>query len=438
MHSFNNIIIDLTFILLQLFMFLGNYHLLSKKILHPSVLFSMLWLSVIVLRFIFSFTILNELDPLSSSTYLIFFIGTLCFSLGSYLVTFSRPRNTSSLQPKDSSPRISFLLRLIFLAIVAVGLPLYIQAEYKLFVASQIDNFFKGLRAEVSYGDDNVGAVKYLVSLSFVVLGINLYCFLKQRNLTNRVVFITSLLIAIVYSVFATGRTFYFLIIAIYIGVSFILKKDFSLKRYAWLMISFLVLFISIGVLYDKIGNTESSLKENINSASENTASYVVASLNALDYQNSKELKPNYEGDNTFRFFIKSAQQFGLFPERKVTPLIQEFIFVPYPTNVYTFYSPYIGDFGKIYAWIMIFLFGALHTWVYLKATIQKSLRFTLYYTFLLYPLLMSFFQDQYMNLFSTWIQVAFFIESFLFLNLLLLIKWGRPLLIGNKSDAAE
>ena len=56
MHSFNNIIIDLTFILLQLFMFLGNYHLLSKKILHPSVLFSMLLLSVIVLRFIFSFT----------------------------------------------------------------------------------------------------------------------------------------------------------------------------------------------------------------------------------------------------------------------------------------------------------------------------------------------------------------------------------------------
>src|ERR1035437_10434373 len=96
MHSSNNIVIDLTFILLQLCMFLGNYQLFSKRIFHPSVLFSLLWFIIVALHFIFSFTILNEIDPLSYQTYIVFFIGTLCFSLGSFLVTLAKQNKEES------------------------------------------------------------------------------------------------------------------------------------------------------------------------------------------------------------------------------------------------------------------------------------------------------------------------------------------------------
>ena len=90
---------------------------------------------------------------------------------------------------------------------------------------------------------------------------------------------------------------------------------------------------------------------------------------------------------------------------------------MPYPTNVYTYYSLYIRDFGPFYAWILLAVFGFLHTAIHNKALRSTNVRFIFYYAFLLYPLLMSFFGDQYFSLISTWIQIAVFIELFLFIN---------------------
>ena len=105
---------------------------------------------------------------------------------------------------------ISLKLRLIFVSILVIGLPLYIQAAYRLFIASNLENFFIGLRTELSYGDEDIGPLKYLISFSFVVYAINLYVYLKEKNKVNKSLFIVSLLITIVYAIFATGRTFFF------------------------------------------------------------------------------------------------------------------------------------------------------------------------------------------------------------------------------------
>ena len=57
--------------------------------MHPAVLFSLLWCVVLLLHFIFSFTLLDELPPLSISTYFIFFIGVVAFSFGPLFKQFS-------------------------------------------------------------------------------------------------------------------------------------------------------------------------------------------------------------------------------------------------------------------------------------------------------------------------------------------------------------
>lgn len=424
MHHLTNILVDLIFILLHFFVFVFTYYLLDKKISQPAVLFSLVWLIIIVLHFVFKFTLLDELEPLSPHVYSILLIGNLFFSAGSILVYY-RFRKAESCDGTDLSAEIqtSLLLRVILVVIILVGLPFYIQAAFKIFLASQAENFFSGLRYELSYGDADIGPLKYLMPFSYVIYAFNLYAFYNNKNTINRILLIITFLLISTYAVFSTGRTYFFMILTIYLGVSFFVKKDFSIKKYLAPVGIFMILFMVIGVIYGKGGDTSNTLNDNIHSSSENMGVYLVSSLNALDMETSQHYTESSNGDNTLRFFVKGGMQLDLIPKRKINELVQDFVFVPYATNVYTFYSPYIRDFGKLYAWLTLALIGAFHTWLYHKAANRKSKRAIFYYTFLLFPLLLSFFADLYLTLFSFWLQLVFFTEMLFIANKLFVLK---------------
>ena len=424
MNHLSNILVELIFILLHFFLFLLNYTLSKKKLFSPPVLFSLVWVVILALHFLFRFTILNQLTPLHPETFLVLFFGAVFFSLGSFLIigNFEKGNSSSAIQasPQNNSLEVNLLLRVSVLAIVLIGLPFYIEASYRVFLASNIDNFFVGLRLELSYGDEDIGITKYLTFLSFFVFAINYYVLLREKNKLNQGLVVLSLLVALIYSIFATGRTYYFIIFSVYLGINYFYNKKYSVKKYLWSILVFTLLFISVGIIYNKGGNTENSFRENLHSSSEITAIYLVSSLNALDIELSNNVKAKYPGENTLLFFVKVLHSFGFIPNIREGTLVSEFVFVPYPTNVFTIYSPYIRDFGKAYAWFMIGLFGMLHTWLFYKATHTRSLRYTLYFSFMLYPLLMSFFQDQYLSLLSTWLQLIFYTEMFLAANSIL------------------
>ncbi len=423
MSQLENILVEVIFIFLHFFLlFLINFKMMKKVLMQPAVLFSLLWFIVISLHFIFRFTLLDELYPISTSTFFVFFIGALSFSFCSFLITGLKQKKDSpetlvEYSQTLPSKNISLSLRVILVAIIIVGLPLYIQAAYRLFIASNIENFFVGLRTELSYGDEDIGPLKYLVSFSFVVYAINLYVYLKDKNQINKALFIISLLLTITYAVFMTGRTFFFMILIVYFGMNYLHKPNFSIKRNFWLIGIFLAIFILLGVFYGKGGDKEATIQENVLPASQTTAIYLVSSLNGLDWELNHNMEINYKGWNTLRFFIKIGDQAGILTNARIEDILQQFSFVPYPTNVYTFYSPYIEDFGKFYAWFMIGFFGIIHTLLNDKALLIKNLRYSLYYSFMLFPLLMSFFQDQYMTLFSSWLQIVLYTELFIIVN---------------------
>ena len=421
MHDLNNILIELIFVLLHFFLFLLNFTLMNKRIMHPAVLFSGIWFFIILLHFIFSFTLLDQIFPLSITVFLIFFIGTICFTFGSFAATVLEQKTEKSTfthpQLARGQQSISLTLRYILLAVIIIGLPFYIQATFRVFLASNIENFFVGLRTELSYGDEQIGPLIYLSSFSFVVYSINIYAFFKEKNEKNKILLITSLIVTLVFAVLSTGRTFFLMMLIVYMGISFIYKKNISIKKYAWFLSIFILFFISIGIFYGKGGDKESSIKGNIYPSTQMIAIYLVSSLDALDWELHHNFETHYSGDNTLRFFQKIGEKINLESNAKLVDKFEEFVFVPYPTNVYTFYSPYLRDFGKYYAWFMLMFFGFIHTVLYEKAARTKSIRHSLYYSFLLYPLIMSFFHDPYMSLFSQWLQMAIYVESIIFLN---------------------
>lgn len=422
MPELNNILLELIFILLHFFLFAANFFIMKRKIMNPAVLFSLLWFSILLLHFIFSFTLLDELFPLTLSSYVVFFVGALAFSFGSFIQTvlwqkkkiFSNNKNCLSHIYGD---QIALPFRFFLLAIVVIGLPFFLVESYKIYITSNVENFFIGLRTELVYGDEDIGSLKYLLPFSFVTYTINLQSYLKEKNQKNKILFIISLLVTIIYAIFTTGRIIFLAVLAVYIGMSFIFNSSFSVIKFLLPILIFLIIFTSFGIIYGKGGDLDASIKENIKPAAQTTAIYMVASLNAFDLDMHHQFRVNYSPDNSLRFFIKLGRAVNLISHSKENDLLTPFVFVPYPTNVYTFYSPYIRDFGRFYSWFMIALFGFIHTFLYNKAISTRSLRYSLYYSIMLFPLLISFFADQYLTLTSFWFQILFFTEAIIFFN---------------------
>ena len=428
MLQLNDILIQIIFILLHLFVFLFTYRLLEEKIFQPAVIFSLVWLVIIAMRFLFKITILDELEPISLEAYLIFFTGTVFFSVGSIIMNGSLKKLERPVTTTNNLPDISLSVRAASVAIIVIGLPFYIQAAIKIFLASQLEDFFVGLRYQISYEEADIGPLKYLMPLAYVILALNLYAYYKDKTRMNIFLLIITLLVTIAYAILATGRTFFFMILVIYLAISYLANIKFTLKKYAAALGGFLIIFVLIGIVLGKGGSTEDSIKDNLHTSAEFLGIYLVTSLNAFDKQLHQHTEGTSNGDNSLRFFMKAGMQLELLPRRKIAdPSSQEFVFVPYPTNVYTYYNFYMLDFGRMYAWIMLAVFGALHTWLFRIAVYAKNKRAMLYYTFLLFPLMLSFFSDLYLSLFSLWVQIVFFTEMVFFANKLVLkrkLRW--------------
>ena len=355
MHQLTDIVTELTFICLHCLLFLINFKVMQRKIMHPAVLFSMLWFVILSLHFIFSLTILDELFPIGIPTYLIFFIGALSFSFGSFIQTIISQKGALLKKNVNETSHtyetiISLNLRYILVTIVIIGLPFFILGAYRVYLASNYENFFIGLRSELSYGEEDLGIVKYLFPFSMVVYTLSLYSFLREKNRVNKLLFIISLIAVIIYTIFFSGRTPFLFILVLYVGMNYFYNKKFSIKKVSQSFVMFIIVFVSFGIIYGKGGNLESTIRENIKPAVQMTAIYGVGGLNALDWEMHHQYRINYNGNNSLRFFIKIAEKLHLFPNTKANDLSAPFVFVPYATNVYTVYSPYIKDFGRIYA----------------------------------------------------------------------------------------
>jgi oligosaccharide repeat unit polymerase len=297
-------------------------------------------------------------------------------------------------------------------------LPFYVKQVIQVFVASQIDNFFVGLRTELTYGDVDLGVLKYFINFSIVVFGICLAESSINATRANIIISWFAFVLAFFYALFSTGRTYFLFIFMMFFGVSTMLKKNFRIYRFLWFFPLIIALFTAYGLVYGKGGSFEENFAENLKSSSENTAVYIAGSLSAFDWEVENRLRPDGSALNSMRFFYVIGEKLGLVnPASVKKDLVQDFVSIPYEVNVYTVYSPYLRDFGIIYAMGMLFLFGWLHTWLFHKAEETKSANYSLYYAMLLFPLAMAFFQDQYMSLFSMWIQNIMFIEGILLIN---------------------
>lgn len=186
--------------------------------------------------------------------------------------------------------------------------------------------------------------------------------------------------------------------------IAFLICKNFNNRqtiKYAMrFLILFLVFFSVIAIMkvsYLTQYDTYSSLLMN------QFALYMSGSLVAFEKLVASSSDYLY-GQNTFRFLYAIFNK--LFGTGEVQELVQDTVAISdkQGTNVYTFYQYYFKDFGLLYALLVQFFVGIFHGILYRKMLSKRPINI-FFFSIMIYPLVMQFFQDQYISLFSTWLQ---------------------------------
>ena len=307
----------------------------------------------------------------------------------------------------------------VLLVITLLFLPFFLMSSYKLAIEYMIfDSLFAGLRNSTMQEQD-IGFSKYGINFAYVSFFFQFYLYiLKKKNSTKLII---SALILFLFCIFSTGRTFFIVYLCLIFGILIVFQK-LKKKHLLYAFSGFIVLFSTIGILLNNGGSTENNLEENVSGLAGNFMIYLLGSLSAFDaFINSNYI--NTFGENSFRFIYSVFYKIGVVGV-KPAELVDQYVSIPFDTNVYTVYKIYFQDFGLLFMMFIVFSMALLHTYYYLKAINGRQFLPTFIYSVMLYPLFMSFFQEQYLSLMPTWIY---------FICITLLVKY---FLVETKTEA--
>jgi oligosaccharide repeat unit polymerase len=400
-----------------------SYHVFDKKVFHPVVLLCLLWATLFTAERLFKLTILTELNDLSLETYLLIFLVLGSFFCGGLVSSYAnriKAEAPANLVTIESLKAQGLKVLSFFLVALLIGLPFYVKSIFSIQEQSANENFLVAVRSEIIYGEMDIGPTKYLVAFSVIAMAIANYLYGIQPNKANRFLFFLAIGIALTYNFLYTGRISIFMIIIVLMGVRSFFVRTNPLRILFNITIIFGLLFSVLGILYEKGGSVDESAELNAQGTSIFTALYLVGPLHGLNYHIDKNERADFSGEHTLAFFLRSASSIGITPTVSTRKNEESYLFMPYPINVYTAFRAYLRDFGVVYTCLMFFFFGLVHGYVFLRADKYKEMRFVLYYAFLLFPLLLTFFDDQYLNQISSWLKIIVYIELFYLIILLM------------------
>lgn len=377
------------------FLILGSVLMINyfryRDLLYPPVLQSGLWLTITIAYVILE----DDLVPLSGSMYLVIVSGVVLFGLGAFVSTL----RFEPLRAKIQFNGVHYgLVAYLLLLVPLVGLPFYIIQLNELAHGGIAGNFFRDLRTSLNTQDDPLGIIAYLVPVSILSAGIHFLLFRRSYPFRSTI----SVLLAIVYCLLTTGRTSFLLLFALILGMLAITRQMRSRRALLLFAVSSILIFVTVALLRDLL-STMSSAAESARLTWESFRLYLLGSLPAFDRFMHTDATPAL-GTHLFRSLLAVGAKLGICN----TPpsLVQDFADLPFDTNVYTVYQPYFADFSYPGIFIIQFVFGVVHGFLYRRADRGNPL-YVLAFGFSLFPLTMQFFQDQYFNLLSTWVQYA-------------------------------
>lgn len=373
-----------------------NYRLGKRNVLYPAFVFSTIWATVLSIYFI----PLIELDSLMPYTLVVITLGNVAFSAGGILC---RPVSIRQAMPVASRPAAKRLM----LAYCVCILPFF--GAYIWGTGDADTGILRAARLvmleSVKLGEPPIPAV-YSTAATLSVLVAFIFLIELSDWDGERWWLASSISIALAFCVLTTGRTMLLQLIVGLCGI-YLLKKDRlsakrALRSLRWPMAVLFSLLLSMAVL-GKAVTEDSPIVEAFKAS---VFGYAVLPTAGLNYVLTHGDQYQHEPNHTFREILPVLNKIDDLPHLPSPPL-DDPLFVPGFTNVFTAFKFYYVDFGFAGMFVAFFLIGACQTWLFGRAMARDHCYLFLF-AMSLSPLVMIAFDDQYSMFFTYGKQILF------------------------------
>jgi len=164
-----------------------------------------------------------------------------------------------------------------------------------------------------------------------------------------------------------------------------------ALRFARWPIIAFVLLFGGMVFLNKNINSGSGSI---IGLAGRFVVEYIVGGVTALDRVLTHLGDYRGASNHTLEFFLRIASALKII-SYSPPPTLDEWINVPFPTNVYTYYRYIVTDFGIPIAIVLTGLVGFLHSLLFRKAHTGSVIGLYLF-SLTMFSVLMVIFDDAY------------------------------------------
>lgn len=340
----------------------------------------------------------TDLYPITKQFYFCFLIWIpiflICTSVIYSLSSEQRP-NAVAADGIDYNKYTFYLFLLISLIIT----PLYVYRVIQIVTMFGTEDLMTNIRTLAIYGEGQ-GILNYSVVINQALFVVALWAHPKVPTWQVVILGIACLMNSL--AIMEKGSMFF-----VFVSSVFVLFEKKVIKIRSILIFSVILFIVFYLLNLGRAGEGSDYQKEE--TILDFFIMYVLSPPVAF-CQLPEEVTPQF-GTNTFEVIYLLLSRLGI-GDFIVKDKLQEFVFVPISTNVYTIFQPFFIDFG--YRGIAVFagIYGCIIGWIYRLYKNGNGVGACLY-TYTIYVLLLQFYQENVFYSLVFVLQFTFFIVLF-------------------------
>lgn len=342
----------------------------------PWMLTAGVWLAINLL----SLNDIGYLDPLSQQFHYCVMLWVPILVLFSTATYYAFPSRQHSFKEEDTELNRGVFMFFFIIAVVCT--PFFVYKVYTIIKMFGTEDLFSNIRSLAvlqSKTGDSAGILKYVNTINKALYVIALWNIKKL----GKGIFFVVLLINLLYAASIMEKGFLFFL---FFSTLFVLYEKQKVKlRTIFLWCLFIIVFFYGFNL----------LRSNVDADDYGTfgkffSMYILSP--AVAFSKTQEILSDQFGTRSFTFLYSFANK--IFScNYTVMPNLQEFVWVPIPTNVYTVFQPFFQDFGYKGVAFFASVYGVITGFIYRLARNGGQVTRCVY-AYVVYILMLQFFQE--------------------------------------------
>ena len=364
----------------------------------PWVITTAVWMAVLIGLYFKDSTLLN--DP-SEQFYISLALWLPIFGFSSF-ITYRLMKGSHGYIEANTMLNLTNVNRKVFYILLLFSClitPLYVKKIMDLVLMFGTDDLMYNIRAYSVYSESEVGVLGYSIVINKALLLIAVWKFKELKWWQTVWIYTANLLNTL--AIMEKGGFF-----LIFFCIVFVLfqRKIIRLRGLILTGVIMVALFYAFNLMRAKEGSNYQQEETFIGFIAMYILSPPVAYCEVV-----REITPQF-GGHTFTMIYTFLNRFGFGPFEEFNRL-QEFVFVPVLTNVYTVFQPFYLDFGQMGVAMFAMIYGIISGMAY-RLMRNGSDFGKCMYVYVAHILVLQFYQENAFTVSMSVIQLTFFVYA--------------------------